>query len=72
MQINDVVICAWSGSYQGITTGREYTVIDVKLDHGIKYISIKDDLNRVGTYDAARFMKRTDRNEQVLENVING
>ena len=72
MQINDVVVCAWSGSYQGITTGREYTVIDVKLDHGIKYISIKDDLNRVGTYDVARFMKRTDMNEQVLENTING
>lgn len=72
MQINDIVVCAWSGSYQGITTGREYTVIDVKLDHGIKYISIKDDLNRVGTYDATRFMKRIDMNEQVLENTING
>ena len=72
MQVNDIVVCAWSGKYTGIKTGREYTVMNVFEDQGIKYISIKDDLNRVGTYDAARFMKRTDMNEQVLEHVING
>ena len=72
MQINDVVVCAWASNYTGLTTGKEYTVNNVFEDHGNKYITIIDNSGTRKSYDSSRFMLKSDMNEQVLENTING
>lgn len=64
MQNGDEVICAWSGAFKGLTTGKVYKVLGTKRDHGTLYINIKDDMQRVGTYDSKRFITSTDLNTQ--------
>ena len=60
MQINDVVVCAFSGQYLHIQTGQEYIVKDVTQDHGITYLSVVDGTGTPRHYDAKRFMLNSD------------
>jgi hypothetical protein len=72
MQINDDVVCAWSGIYTSITTGKTYRVDNVFEDHGNEYITVLDDNGKRASYDSCRFMKLTDQAQQLKENLING
>lgn len=68
MQIGSKVVCAWSSDFGGLTTGKEYTVLDMKSDHGSTYINIMDDFDRIGTYDSKRFMTVEEVTKQTQEN----
>lgn len=58
MQVNDDVICAYSGKYQGryLNTFQAYKVLSVQHDHGLDYISIIDNSGAQRTYQANRFV----------------
>lgn len=68
MKIGDEVVCAWAGTFTGLTTGKVYKINDVYPDHGITYITILDDNNKRGSYDASRFNTVQDIAKQVQEN----
>lgn len=67
MQINDKILCAWAGTYRGLTTGKEYIVKDIVKAHGCTYVNIIDDMQRLGSYDSKRFILSTDVDQQNTE-----
>ena len=58
MQVNDKIVCAYAGKYQGthLTTFKTYTVLSTMHDHDRDYVSIIDDSGAERTYTANRFV----------------